>query len=150
MYTVRAAGEDDIPRLAGLLSQLYTLETQFTPDPERQTAGLTLCLARPELCRILVIETGGEAVGMANLQFFASTANGLMSVHIDDYIIDEAHRGRGAGSRLMDAVEEVAREIGANRVTVNVDAANGPGLGFYLRRGFETMNLVKHHKRLEP
>lgn len=149
MWNARDAKAGDLEQLTGLLTQLYTIEPQFTPHPENQKKGLALCLERPELCRIVVIEREGEVVGMANVQFAVSTANGAISSHIDDFIIDQRRRGQGAGKALMAAAMETAREAGSVRMTVNIDISNEPGLSFYRAMGYTSMNLMKHQLFLE-
>jgi len=146
MATTRPARKTDLPALVRLLDQLYTIEPQFTPNKEKQRLGLEMALAHKEFCRIIVIENERNVVGMANVQFSVSTANGAWSAHIDDFVIDHAYRGKGLGRKLMGAVVEEADGFGATRVTVNADLSNAPAMAFYRKTGFETMNLVKHHK----
>ena len=148
MVTLRPARQSDIPSLVALLRQLFEIETQFTFDPERPRAGLALILARPQLGRIIASETDGRIVGMVNLQFAVSTAHGSLSVHIDDLTVDAAARGQGVGSALMEAAYDVAKEIGAGRITVNIDPSNAPALAFYQRFGFTSLNLMRHAKQL--
>ncbi len=148
MFTSRDARPEDIPKLVALLEQLYTIEPRFTPDPVKQRKGIELCLAHRELCRIIVVERGPELVGMANIQFTVSTANGAMSIHIDDFIIHEDHRSLGAGRCLIEALMRVAGQIGATSVTVNVDVTNDPALAFYRDMGFECMDLMRFRRLL--
>lgn len=149
MWITRQAQNEDILKLIELLIQLYTIEPQFTPNLPNQKKGLEMCLAMPELCRIVVVERDRQVVGMANVQFTVSTANGAMSAHIDDFIIDQAYRGSGAGKALMKVAIDTACEQGATRITVNIDVTNEPGLGFYRSMGFTTMNLMKHQLSLD-
>ncbi len=148
MTTTRSARKTDLPALVRLLDQLYTVEPQFAPDREKQRMGLEMSLAHEKFCRIIIIENERKVAGMANVQFSVSTANGAWSAHIDDFIIDHAHRGKGLGRKLMGSVFEEATSFGATRITVNADLSNGPAMEFYRKTGFETMNLVKHQKPL--
>lgn len=148
MVTLRPARQSDILSLVALLRQLFEIETQFAFDLDRHRAGIELILSRPELGRIIVAELDGGVIGMVNLQFAVSTAHGTLSVHIDDLVVDAAARGQGAGGALMEAAQVTAKELGAGRITVNVDPANASALDFYRRFGFSSLNLTRHAKVL--
>lgn len=147
-YTVREARMSDIQALTGLLGQLYRIETRFTPNAANQEKALRMCLDRPDYCRIIVAESGGDIAGMANLQLSVSTAEGRMSAHIDDFVIHERHRGKGVGQALFEAAREIAADADASRLTVNVDIDNGPGLKFFRKMGFESLNLMRFKRPL--
>ncbi|MEP6147681.1 MAG: GNAT family N-acetyltransferase, partial [Nisaea sp.] len=48
---------------------------------------------------------------------------------------------QGIGTRLLERWFSVAREAGAERVHVGVNPGNTGGLAFWLRAGFERINL---------
>ena len=52
-----------------------------------------------------------------------------------------AERSRGLGSRLMNEVERRLRELGCLRVYLLVTNENNQAMHFYLKRGWETMDL---------
>jgi ribosomal protein S18 acetylase RimI-like enzyme len=142
--TARDAAVEDIPAMLGLLEQLYTLEPQFAFDEVVQREGLKLCIENPGLGRIILVTLEGKVIALANLQFSVSTAMGGLSLHIDDFVVDDDFRGKGVGTLLMDAIATMGKQMGAVRVTVNVDVANDRGLAFYRKAGFASLNLMRH------
>lgn len=74
----------------------------------------------------------GFAVGIQSFSTFA--ARPVMNVH--DLGVREAARGRGVGYALMAAMEQVAREAGCCKLTLEVRADNGRARAFYHRFGF--------------
>ncbi len=146
--TARDATADDMGAMLGLLEQLYTIEPQFSFDETLQRQGLTHVLENPGLARIVLVEIDGRVIALANLQFSISTAMGGLSVHIDDFIVDEPFRKKGVGGLLMDAIATMSKQMGAVRLTVNIDVTNEAGLAFYSRSGFESVNLMRHQADL--
>lgn len=143
---IRLAEHADIPSAAALLAKLFALESQFAPDIEKQKLGLKMIMDNPGAGRVYVAESGGALIGIINLQFSVSTYLGAVTVHIDDLFVDAAGRGRGVGKALLDAAERTAREIGAARITVNIDNVNTPAFDFYRRLGFADMNMSRWQK----
>ncbi|UFW82971.1 GNAT family N-acetyltransferase [Bradyrhizobium barranii] len=56
--------------------------------------------------------------------------------HIIDIALLPADCGRGAGTKILDALEASARQQGVGALTLSVLADNSAALRFYLRRGF--------------
>jgi RimJ/RimL family protein N-acetyltransferase len=56
-------------------------------------------------------------------------------------------RGRGLGGRLLDALIEAARELGAHKVDLQVWPHNEPAIRLYLSRGFVVEGRIRSHYR---
>jgi GNAT superfamily N-acetyltransferase len=139
---IRPARASDLPTLVGLLGELFTIEADFTPDPERQRLGLALMLADPGRRAVLVAEQGTAVVGMVTAQLVVSTAEGGLSALVEDMVVEAAVRGRGVGRALLAAIEAWAREHGASRLQLLADRENGAALAFYARAGWSATRLV--------
>jgi GNAT superfamily N-acetyltransferase len=145
-FVIRNAEAGDLPSLAGLLSMLFNIEADFTPDPEKQQRGLELILADGQRGLISVAEVDGRIVGMCTAQLVVSTAEGALSGWIEDLILDENYRGGGIGRQLLHAMEDWCFEQGATRVQLLCDHANTPALRFYARMGWEETQLIGMRK----
>lgn len=142
------ATEADLPALADLLHELFTLEADFRPERARQLAGLKLILDTPALGRLFVLRVDGGVAGMANALITVSTARGAPVLLLEDVIVSRAHRGGGHGRRLVGHVLDWARAQGMERVTLLADQDNAPALAFYDRLGFEKSAMVVRRKNL--
>lgn len=141
---------DDIPALAGLLTILFTEETEFSPESSLQEKGLRQIIGRPDTGKILVLRDGERVCGMVNLLFTVSTARGGRVAVLEDMIVAPANRGCGWGSRLLAAALHSARSAGCSRITLLTDATNTRALRLYQRQGFQTSTMVPLRLHLEP
>jgi GNAT superfamily N-acetyltransferase len=140
--TIDHAVEGDVAALVALLSLLFSIETDFMPDPIIQRRGLELLLAHPSHGQAFVARhvTAG-LVGMASAQLVVSTAVGACSAWIEDVVIDPAFRGQGVGRALLDKARDWAKAKGATRIQLLADADNQPALDFYRHLGWQPTRL---------
>lgn len=148
--TITPATVDDLDALADLLHALFTLESDFKPEREKQLRGLSLILEHPQIGQLFVARAGGAVAGMANALITVSTAEGGPVVLLEDVIVDEAYRGQQIGRRLVEHVCDWAARAGMPRVTLLADKDNAPALAFYERLGFErsAMRVLRRAARV--
>ncbi len=127
---------EDLPHLTELLTELFTLEGDFVPDPVRQTRGLRMLLEQPSRGRIFVLKQNGAILGMINLLFTISTAEGGSVIILEDLIINSDYRGHGLGSRLLEYAMDYAKKKDFKRITLLTDRVNAEAQRFYKRHGF--------------
>jgi len=128
---------NDLEAMAELLTELFTLESDFRPDRNKQIAGLRLILDNPDVGQLFVLRVGGNVAGMANALYTISTAEGCRVVLLEDVIVSASYRGRGYGRRLIEHILAWAAANGLPRITLLADQDNAPALAFYGRLGFE-------------
>ena len=138
----------DLPAMANLLHELFTLESDFRPDRDKQLRGLQLILDNPLLGRLFVLRVDGTVAGMANALITFSTALGAPVVLLEDVIIGKAYRGYGHGRRLVEQVFDWTKAQGMSRVTLLADEDNTAALAFYAKLGFEKSAMVVRRKQL--
>jgi GNAT superfamily N-acetyltransferase len=138
----------DLPAMADLLGALFTLETDFRPERDRQLRGLAMILETPALGRLFVLRLGGEVVGMANALITVSTAQGSRVVLLEDVVVSDGHKGAGLGRKLVEHVCAWAKAEGMTRITLLADKDNAPALAFYERLGFEPSAMVVRRRAL--
>lgn len=146
--TIEFARNDDLPALCALLSELFTLETDFVADRDKQLRGLRLLLETPASGRLFVVRTDTRIVGMANALITISTAQGSPVLLLEDVIVDRRFRGMGLGRQLVEHVCAWARAEGMSRVTLLVDRDNLPAQAFYRNLGFEESAMLVRRKLL--
>lgn len=143
---IRDARAADLDAMIGLLQQLFAIETDFIPQPEKQRCGLRLMLAQREQAKLLVAELADEVVGMLTAQVVISTGEGGRSAWLEDMVVDAAHRGQGIGRALLGAMEDWAVASGLSRLQLLADRENAPALAFYQSRGWAPTQLVAWRK----
>ncbi len=139
---IESATLEDLPQLVELLSALFEEEEDFVPDPRKQEHGLRMILEQPNRGRIFVLRTDHMAVGMANLLFTISTAEGGLVVLLEDVIVHPQHRGQGYGGRLLQHAIDFAREKGFKRITLLTDRISAESQSFFQRHGFKFSNMI--------
>ena len=133
---IEQATLEDLPQLTELLTELFTLEGDFEPDPTRQMRGLRMLLEQPSRGRIFVLKQNGAILGMINLLFTISTAEGGSVIILEDLIIQQDYRGHGLGSRLLNYALDYAKKKDFKRITLLTDRVNAEAQRFYKRHGF--------------
>ena len=104
--------------------------------------------ARPQAFSVLAFEvmadhTEGQAVGLVNCMEGFSTFACRPLINIHDVAVLPGYRGRRIGEMMLSLVEEIARERGACKLTLEVLEGNAGALNLYQRVGFA-------HYQLDP
>lgn len=132
----------DLDALTNLLYELFEQEADFTPDRHKQMRALQLILENPSRGRIFVLRLNQRILGMVNLLFTISTAEGGFAMLLEDLIIRRDYRGNGLGSRLLKFAIDFAREKGFVRVTLLTDRDDERSVAFYRKHGFFVSKMV--------
>jgi len=141
------AATADLPQLADLLAELFTLEIDFKPDREKQLRGMRLILDNPALGRLFVLRDGERVLGMANALITVSTAEGARVLLLEDVIVRRELRGNGLGRKLLEHVFDWAAALGITRVTLLADKGNAAALDFYRKLGFDDSHMQVMRKQ---
>ncbi len=83
----------------------------------------------------------GELVGFATVSHNAHFA-GQPQAYIGELATNETAEGRGAGTALVTACEQWAREQGYTLLTLSTGAANARALRFYHHLGFQDEDVT--------
>lgn len=142
------ATAEDLPAMADLLHELFTLESDFQPRRDQQLRGLQQILAAPALGQLFVVRADVRVIGMANALISVSTALGSAVALLEDVIVQREYRGQGLGRRLVEQVCAWAKSQGMVRVTLLADKDNSAALAFYETLGFAPSAMVVRRKLL--
>src|SRR6476619_4927503 len=115
---------EDLPALTDLLYDLFTSEGDFVPDRSKQMRGLRLILEQPNRGRIFVLRQNGTILGMINLLFTISTAEGGFVILLEDVIVHRDYRGQKFGDKLLTHTIEYAKKKDFQRITLLTDRLN--------------------------
>lgn len=141
--TIRTARPGDIPRMCELLDELFSLESDFEPDIEKQVKGLSMLMTDPAGTSLVLVavDNGGTVIGMATVQALVSTAEGGRVGLVEDVIVDSRCRCRGVGTMLLTRIIDWARENKFTRLQLLADRTNHVAVDFYYSRGWSATSL---------
>jgi GNAT superfamily N-acetyltransferase len=139
---IEQATLEDLPQLVDLLHELFTMEGDFVPNRAKQMRGLRLILEQPNRGRIFVLRHNGRILGMINLLFTISTAEGGFVILLEDVIVHRDFRGRGFGEKLLKHTIEYARKKDFLRITLLTDRINEQGQHFFEAHGFFKSKMI--------
>ncbi len=146
---IRTATSADIPQMCDLLSQLFSIESDFSPEREKQSGGLNLLISDMSgSAAVFVAEEAGGIVGMCSVQLLVSTAEGGPVGLVEDLIVQREYRGRGIGTGLL---WEIVRWCGSKKISrlqLLRDADNTKARTFYIGNGWSDTKLLCMRKYL--
>jgi GNAT superfamily N-acetyltransferase len=130
MITLRIAKKEDCPRLMELIQELA--------DFERAPDEVTVTLAEFEdagfgsnpVWKAFVAEDNDVIIGMALYYVRYSTWKGRR-LYLEDLIVTESYRGKGAGKLLFNRIIQEGKELGFNGMMWQVLDWNEPAIKFY-------------------
>ena len=96
--------------------------------------------ARPTAFSVLAYD-GQQPVGLINCIEGFSTFACRPLVNVHDVVVLASHRGRGLGGRMLEKVEQIARQRGACKLTLEVLSGNRSAIALYEKLGFEPYQL---------
>ncbi len=141
--TVRPARVSHIPGMCNLLRELFTIESDFFPDREKQSRGLELLVSdKSGLSVVMVAEKDGEVIGMCSVQALVSTAEGGHVGLIEDMVVKKSYRGNGIGKRLLSEIMGWCKNKNLSRVQLLRDMDNFGALKFYILNGWDDTKLT--------
>jgi GNAT superfamily N-acetyltransferase len=102
--------------------------------PERLPQGQ----ATPGMWLFIVVDANGTDVGSLWLGMDPDRSDAMFVWAID---IREEFRGKGFGRAAMTSAEELARDVGANAMTLNVFGPNAAARALYESLGYEIASI---------
>ena len=139
---IEPATIEDLPVLTDLLVDLFTQEADFEPDRAKQMRGLRLLIEQPSRGRIFVLRNNGRILGMINLLFTISSAEGGFVFLLEDLVIQREFRGQGLGRQLLGYAIEFAKKKDFKRITLLTDRIEEGAHFFYKKLGFVESNMI--------
>ena len=147
---IEPATEADLDELSDLLGELFREESDFRPNKEKQLRGLRLVFEQPNRGRVFVLRRDKAIVGMINLLFTISTAEGGFVIVLEDLVIHDEFRDHGYGSQLLEYAINFARQKNFLRITLLTDRPEMRSQNFFRRHGFHESSMMPMRLLLSP
>jgi GNAT superfamily N-acetyltransferase len=139
---IEPATEADLDELSEMLGGLFAQEGDFRPDKEKQLRGLRLIFEQPSRGRVFVLRRDGAIVGMINLLFTISTAEGGFVMLLEDLVIHKQFQGYGYGAKLLQHAIEFAKQKNFLRITLLTDRPENVAQEFFRKHGFVESSMI--------
>ena len=138
-FGIRPANEDDVLVLAALAEEFMPGEA----GAEERIDVLKESLENRDY-ELLVVELEGRTVGFVDQWIVRDFVHGAKLSHIQSLYVTPQYRGKGIGSKLLQAIIENAKTKGVSEVHVTTEFNNRRAIELYKRQG-----LVKESLQLE-
>ncbi len=139
---IEPATFEDLDELSLLLGDLFKEESDFCPDKDKQLRGLRLIFEQPNRGRVFVLRCDRMIVGMINLLFTISTAEGGFVMVLEDLVVHDGFRGKGYGSMLLKHAIEFAKQKNFLRITLLTDRPELVSQQLFKRNGFKESSMM--------
>jgi GNAT superfamily N-acetyltransferase len=139
---IEPATEADLDELSQMLSELFAQEGDFRPDKEKQLRGLRLIFEQPSRGRVFVLRRNGAIVGMINLLFTISTAEGGFVIVLEDLVIHKEYQSKGYGRKLLQHAIDFAKQKNFLRITLLTDRPENLAQEFFRHHGFVESSMI--------
>src|SRR5690242_15110989 len=147
---IEPATEADLDELSEMLGDLFSQESDFRPDKEKQLRGLRLIFEQPSRGRVFVLRRDGTIVGMINLLFTISTAEGGFVILLEDLVIHKEYQVKGYGSKLLQYAIDFAKQKNFLRITLLTDRPENVAQEFFRRHGFVESSMIPMRLWITP
>jgi ribosomal protein S18 acetylase RimI-like enzyme len=142
-FIIRPARTSDIVGMCDLLSELFSIEADFSADRERQSRGLELLLCDTSGSSIVIVaQIGDEITGMCSVQILISTAEGGPVGLLEDLVVKRKYRGNGIGTRLLSESVGWCAKKNLSRLQLLRDTDNVEAMKFYAGNGWNDTKLI--------
>ncbi len=131
---IRKGTPEDMPAVLELIQELAL----FEKEPEAVVVTVEDLIrdgfSENPLFHTFVAEENGEIIGIALYYYRFSTWKGK-TIHLEDLIVNENHRGTGAGLALYTEIIKQGKRDNVRRIEWNVLDWNEPAIQFYQKSG---------------
>jgi ribosomal protein S18 acetylase RimI-like enzyme len=146
---IRAATEDDVAAVAGLLATVTDLHAAVLPHiyrpvaDEGQFADYIRGLMATAEQHVVVAERGGEIAGYVSFSRRPPSSVPFViphpTVNIDSVVVAERFQRQGIGAALVTWVHDWAAAHGISHIDLGVAAFNAAALRLYEKLGYTTV-----------
>ncbi len=133
MWQIRKCTNADFGQVAALLLQLWPNKVQ---NLSKLRGVFDRAMASTNQRYICAVDEG-NVVGFCSVSVKNSMWEEGPLAHVDELVVDDASRGQGIGSELLDYVVDMTRKSGCGRIELDSAFHRTDAHTFYERKGFE-------------
>ena len=135
---VRFARPEDWAAVAGLLVELGRGVAAGTADDATHQMQFTGHLRRIDSVTLVAEDPGapGVVLGVIDMEYHQRLGDHRPQARVNDLVVTETARGRGAGHVLLTRAEELARKRGCFRMALVTAGWREDSVAFYSKEGW--------------
>ena len=130
-----------------LMDYLLKLEGDFENKREKQMKGFGMII-EDDRSELFIAEQDGEVVGMAGLHFYISSVQGGYAGVVEDVVVAKEHSGKGIGTKLLNHIDNFARDKGVERLQLMVADDNTSAKSVYNTHNWHETKYIGYVKYL--
>ena len=143
-FEISAATDEDVVHLEQLLPELADFDVPERRDPRDLWAG-DLALAREVIagertdafCEVARSSDDGAVLATILVSVRKDLLSGAPSAHLEAIAVSPRARGGGLGAQMLERAEQVARDAGAQSLSLHVFGRNERARGLYAKFGYD-------------
>jgi ribosomal protein S18 acetylase RimI-like enzyme len=141
---IRRVREGDLPQLVSLCRDHAAYEGSEYHDNGQQLRLLSALFGPRPVLYGWVVETQDGLAGFMTATVDYATWPAEFFLHMDCLYLSEAFRGRGLGKRLIEALQDFAREKQITLIQWQTPSHNDLGIGFYEHIGARSKDKKRY------
>ena len=107
--------------------------------PKALARAVELFLRKPELGFVWLAYADGKAAGVCIVCYAVSTSIGGVVAKLDDVFIAGGYRGKGVGTKMIEALKTELKKKKIGRIDTAVHMRNPGAARYYARLGFKPL-----------
>lgn len=154
--TIREYTDDTYEALKGLVIELQdslrAIEPEVISSGEKVGDSYTQLLLdriQKQQGKIFVARAEGRIIGFAAVFVSKEPDEDIRCLSVSDLVVTKTHRGKGAGTRLLQEAEKHAHSLGLEYMRIGSLAKNERATRLYRTVGFRDYMIILQKKLLE-
>lgn len=147
LHVIRPATVADLDAIRRIYNEGIEDRSTLEVDPKSQADIDEWWSLHGERYAVLVAVEDGGVAGWASLNRFSHRCAHSQIADLSVYVA-RAHRGRGIGSALLDALGDAAKAGGFHKIVLHAIDGNESGKRLYRKSGFVDVGIFREHGTL--
>ena len=141
MVEIRAASENDIPIILGMLYELGRPKPKIDSDVDVFRKLVKKYITSSDKQILLAVSNETKIIGMISLVFLSRLNRDTLEMYIPELIVLEKYHRQGIGKKLIHSCILLAKEKKCHRIRLESGNLRKESHQFYIHLGFEQSSL---------